>query len=80
MPATTAVATPDTPAERITALREAFHSAINDPEFLADAKRARLEIEENTGERVAEIIAGAWALPPDIVRVAKEAMSVPGGD
>ena len=72
--------TPDTPPERVAALRAAFHAAINDPEFLAEAKRARLEIEENTGDRVARVIAEAYALPPEIVRVAREAMSAAGGD
>ena len=72
--------TPETPPERVAALRAAFHAAINDPEFLAEAKRARLEIEENTGDRVARVIAEAYALPPEIVRVAREAMSAAGGD
>lgn len=70
--------TPDVPPERIAALRKAFHDAIVDPDFLADAKRSRLEIEENTGERVARIIADAYAMPPEVVRVAREAMSGAG--
>jgi hypothetical protein len=61
-------------------MRAAFHEAINDPEFLADAKRQRLEIEENSGDRIARIIAEAYALPPDIVKVARDAMSGAGAD
>ena len=67
--------TPDVPRERVEALRAAFHAAINDPEFLAEAKRQRLEIEENTGERVEKIIRDAYALPADIVKVAKDAIT-----
>ena len=67
--------TPDAPRERVEALRAAFHAAINDPEFLGEAKRQRLEIEENTGERVEKIIRDAYALPAEIVKVAKEAIS-----
>jgi tripartite-type tricarboxylate transporter receptor subunit TctC len=71
--------TPDVPPARFAALRAAFHAAINDPEFLEHAKRQRLEIEENPGEAVAKIIADAYAMPPDIVATAKEAMSFSGG-
>ena len=59
-------------------MRAAFHAAIEDPEFLQDAKKARLEIEENRGENVAHIIAEAYRLPADIVAVAKEAMTALG--
>ena len=71
--------TPEAPPERVAALRAAFHAAINDPEFLAEAKRHKLEIEENSGDRIALIIADAYALPADIVRVAREAMNTAGG-
>lgn len=67
--------TPDVPSERVEALRRAFHAAISDPEFLAEAKRQRLEIEENTGERVQKIIRDAYALPADIVKTAKDAIA-----
>ena len=70
--------TPDVPKERLDALRAAFHAAIEDPDFLAEAKKARLEIEENPGENVAQIIADAYKLPPDIIAVAKEAMATQG--
>lgn len=69
---------PDVPKERVEALRAAFHAAIEDPEFLQEARRARLEIEENRGENVAKIIAEAYRLPADIVAVAKEAMTAQG--
>ena len=71
--------TPGVPQERIDALRAAFHAAIEDKDFLADAAKARLEIEENPGENVAKIIADAYRLPADVVAVAKEAMTAQGG-
>ncbi len=67
--------TPDVPKERLEALRAAFHAAIEDPEFLAAAEKQRLEIEENPGAGVAKIIADAYETPPDILAIAKEAMS-----
>ncbi len=70
--------TPDVPKERLEALRAAFHAAIEDPEFLAAAEKQRLEIEENPGAGVAKIIADAYETPPDILAIAKEAMSFGG--
>jgi tripartite-type tricarboxylate transporter receptor subunit TctC len=72
--------TPDVPSARLEALRSAFHAAIKDPEFREIAQKQGLEIDANTGDRVAQIIADAYKLPPDIVATAKEAMSFGGGN
>jgi len=72
------LAPPGVPAERLAALRAAFHAAMADPGFIADAKRQRLEIDEVAGERVAAIIAEAFALPPDVVKAANDAMHLTG--
>ncbi len=64
------------PPARIAALRTAFHAAMNDPGFIAEAKKQHIEIKEVDGDDVAKIIADAYALPPDIVRAATEAMNV----
>ena len=69
---------PDVPKDRIEALRAAFHAAIEDPEFLEDARRARLEVEENPGDNVARIISESYRLSADAVAVAKEAMTAQG--
>jgi len=66
------------PPARVAELRTAFHAAVNDPAFVAEAKRQHLEVEEVTGEHVAEIVAGAYALPADIVKAAGETMSMAG--
>jgi tripartite-type tricarboxylate transporter receptor subunit TctC len=70
--------TPGVPAERLAALRAAFHATLNDPDFRAEAARQKLEIEENSAERVTKTIQSAYALPPDIVADARAAMK-PGG-
>ncbi len=67
--------TPDVPPARLAALRTAFHAAITDPEFIILAKSQRLEIAESRGDAVAQIVADAYAMAPDIVATAKEAMS-----
>jgi tripartite-type tricarboxylate transporter receptor subunit TctC len=72
------LAPPGVPPERLAALRAAFHDAMNDPGFIADAKRQRLEVDEVAGEKVAEIVAATFALPPDIVKAANDAMHLTG--
>src|SRR5215471_5873226 len=62
------LAPPGVPAERLAALRAAFHAAMTDPGFVAEAKRQRLDIDEVAGEKVAEIVAQTFALPPDVVK------------
>jgi tripartite-type tricarboxylate transporter receptor subunit TctC len=70
---------PGVPADRVALLRTAFHAAMTDPQFLADAKKQRIEIKEVSGERVAQILTAAFAVPPDIVKAANEAMNMAGG-
>jgi tripartite-type tricarboxylate transporter receptor subunit TctC len=72
------LAPPGVPAERLAALRAAFHAAINDPGFIAEAKRQRLDIDEVAGEKVAAIIAATFALPPETVKAANDAMHLTG--
>jgi tripartite-type tricarboxylate transporter receptor subunit TctC len=70
---------PGVPADRFQVLRAAFHAAVNDPGFLAEARRQRLEVQEVTGERVEQILARAFAMPPEVVKAANEAMGGVGG-
>jgi tripartite-type tricarboxylate transporter receptor subunit TctC len=69
---------PGVPPERVAALRTAFQAAINDPGFRADAARMGLEINGVDGEKVAKLLQDAYALPPDVVKVAAEAMNMSG--
>ncbi len=43
---------PNTPKERLATLRKAFAATLKDPEFLADAKKTRLDIEPVSGEEI----------------------------
>jgi len=65
---------PGVPADRVAALKTAFHAAMIDPAFLADAKKQRLEVKEVSGEKVAQLLTAAYAMPPDVVKAANEAM------
>ena len=64
---------PGTPAQRINALRRAFMDTMNDPQFLAEAKTAQVDIVPNTGEEVAALIARYSASSKDVVERAKRA-------
>ena len=72
------VAPPGVPPERIAALREAFHDAMNDPGFLAEVKRLNIEISEISGEKLQQVIADAFAMPADVVKAANDAMNLTG--
>ena len=49
------------------------------PAFLADARKQRLEVKEISGEKVAQLVTNAYAMPPDVVKAANEAMGGTGG-
>ena len=68
------VAPPGIPPERLTALRHAFEATMNDPEFLADAKRQNLDVRPVTGAEADELIKQVYATSPDIVKLAAEFM------
>jgi tripartite-type tricarboxylate transporter receptor subunit TctC len=59
-------APPGLPPERAAILRSAFMATLADPEFLAEAGKARLEITPVSGERVEAIVNEVYATPPDI--------------
>jgi tripartite-type tricarboxylate transporter receptor subunit TctC len=72
------LAPPGTPSDRVAALRQAFHEAMHDPGLIADAKKASIELEEIEGEKIAQILARAYAMPADVIKAANEAMNLTG--
>jgi tripartite-type tricarboxylate transporter receptor subunit TctC len=69
---------PGVPAERLAVLRAAFHAAVTDPKFLADARRQRIDVKEVPGARIEQVIANAFRTPPDVVRLATESLNLTG--
>lgn len=69
---------PGVPADRVAVLRTAFHEAINDPDFIADAARVQIEIKEISSDRVYEVLRRAYAMPPEVVQAANSAMNLTG--
>jgi tripartite-type tricarboxylate transporter receptor subunit TctC len=72
------LAPPGVPAERVALLRKAFHEAMNDPKFIAQAAKEKLEIKEVSGDGVEKLLEGSFALSPDVVKTAKKAMRLTG--
>jgi len=58
--------TPGVPADRVAALRRAFDAAVRDPEFIAAAAKEKLVVRPQSGDRIAEIIAGLLDTPADV--------------
>jgi tripartite-type tricarboxylate transporter receptor subunit TctC len=64
---------PGVPADRAAAMRKAFWSAINDPEFLSDQAKASLGADTpRTGEQIQALIAQAYQSSPAVVERVKK--------
>jgi tripartite-type tricarboxylate transporter receptor subunit TctC len=61
------VAPPDLPPDRLKLLRDAFNATMRDAEFLADAKRQKLDVEPITGEQLTALIKKIYATPPAMI-------------
>lgn len=72
------LAPPGVPPARVAALREAFHAAMHDPGFIAQAEKQQLEIGEVTGSEVEQIVTDAFAMPPEIAKAAAAVMRAGG--
>jgi len=66
-------APPGLPADRAAALRTAFDATMKDAGFLAEAKKAGLEVDPVPGAEMDRLIAELYRTPPDIVAEAKKA-------
>jgi hypothetical protein len=55
---------PGTPKERLGILRKAYKATLEDPEFLAEAKRSELVIDYVSGEEIEKFVAQILAISP----------------
>jgi tripartite-type tricarboxylate transporter receptor subunit TctC len=65
---------PGVPAERVAALRQAFMTAMRDPELLAEAGRIGLVIDPISGEELQALAEKIFATPATVVEKAKQAL------
>lgn len=69
------LAPPKIPADRLKILRDAFDATMADPEFLAEAKRRKIDISPISGDAVQKLVASLMAKPADVVNATIEAIS-----
>ena len=62
------LAPPDVPPDRVAVLRSAFMQAMADPELMADARKARLEILPVPGGEAQKLVTELYATPAAVVR------------
>lgn len=66
------VVPPNTPADRVQLLRKGLADTLKDPEFLADAHRARLDINPLDGQELQNAVARTFKLDTPLVQKLKE--------
>ena len=67
-------APPDLPPERAALLRKAFEATVNDPAFVEEAVRLKLEPELVRYNEIEDIIRRLYAFPPAVIARARDAM------
>ena len=67
-------APPNTPQDRVAALRAAFDETVKDPAFLADAKKQQLDITPYSGAQIDSLMKDIYATPPELVARVRAAM------
>lgn len=55
---------PGTSRERVRILRDALQATVRDPAFLAEAQRARIEVDPVSGEEIERLVDGLFKLDP----------------
>jgi tripartite-type tricarboxylate transporter receptor subunit TctC len=66
---------PGIPPDRLQMLREAFNKMMTDAEFLAEAEKAKMEINQPLpGDKIAELVNRLYSAKPEIVAKAQEAI------
>jgi tripartite-type tricarboxylate transporter receptor subunit TctC len=58
---------PETPKDRVEALRKAFWATFNDPEFLVDARKTKIEFTPSSGEKTAQVVQGILNTPAAVL-------------
>jgi len=63
---------PGTPPERLQVLQQGFIKTLSDPELIAEAKKADLEVEPIDGPTTAKTFAGLYELSPSLIAKLKD--------
>jgi tripartite-type tricarboxylate transporter receptor subunit TctC len=66
------MAPPGTPADRVAMLRAAYEKVTKDPELMAEAKKLRIDVTLQTGEKLQGIAKEVMVQPPEVVAQIKK--------
>jgi len=67
--------TPGTPPERVKILRDAFVKTLNDPEVLAETKKARMDVEPTSGGELESLVKEIFDSPPEVLERVKKMLA-----
>jgi tripartite-type tricarboxylate transporter receptor subunit TctC len=68
-------APPGIPRDRAAALVAAFNATMKDPDYLADAKKSRIDVNPVTGPEIDKLLAELYATPKDVITKASQAIA-----
>jgi hypothetical protein len=57
---------PSTPKERVAILRAAFKATLEDPAFLTDVKKSKLDVDYVSGEEIEQTVRRIYSMPPEV--------------
>ena len=66
------MAPPGIPADRLSILRAAYEKAVKDPEFLAEAKKLRIDVTPARGEELQAKAKEVMSQPPEVIEQIKK--------
>lgn len=72
------LAPPETPADVVAALREAFDATMKDPAFLAEAKQINLDVNPLDGAAVEKLVGEIFATPKPLVERTRAILGITG--
>jgi tripartite-type tricarboxylate transporter receptor subunit TctC len=70
------VGTPGIPEDRVKILREAFVMTVKDPEFLAEVKKRKWELDPVGGEELEALAKEVVAQPPEVIERMKKLLGM----
>jgi hypothetical protein len=66
---------PQVPEQRVRTLQKAFISTLKDPQFMAEAEKAKLEIDPIDGPGIEKMVHGLYGMEPAIVNRVKQLLA-----
>jgi hypothetical protein len=63
---------PQVPEERVRALQKAFVETLKDPKLLAEAEKAKLEVDPVDGPGIEKMVKGLYEIEPAVVNQVKQ--------